>query len=73
MAAKVKAFADAHIDHMKIDREARIPDSVVDGLAKLGLYGLTIPKEFGGSGFNQQQYLKSMEILGGTAPARPCS
>lgn len=65
IAAKVRAFADAHIDHMKIDREARIPDSVVDGLAKLGMYGLTIPTEFGGSGFNQQQYLKCMEILGG--------
>jgi len=65
MAAKVRAFADAHIDHMKIDREARIPDSVIDGLGKLGMYGLTIPKEFGGSGFNQQQYLKCMEILGG--------
>jgi acyl-CoA dehydrogenase family member 9 len=65
MAAKVQTYADAHIDHMKIDREARIPDSVVDGLAKLGLYGLTIPHEYGGRGFNQQQYLKCMEILGG--------
>ena len=65
MAAKVRAFADAHIDHMKIDRDALIPDSVIDGLAKLGMYGLTIPTEFGGAGFNQQQYLKCMEILGG--------
>jgi alkylation response protein AidB-like acyl-CoA dehydrogenase len=64
-AAAVQKFADEHIDHMQIDRDARIPDSVIDGLAKLGLYGLTIPKEFGGSGFNQQQYLKTMEILGG--------
>ena len=63
--AKVKAFADAHIDHMKIDREARIPDDVVKGLADLGVYGMTIPKEFGGLGFNQQMYLKTMEVLGG--------
>src|SRR5262245_12252944 len=65
MAAKVKAFADAHIDHMKIDREARIPDSVVQGLADIGMYKLTIPTEYGGLGFGQQQYLKTMEILGG--------
>jgi acyl-CoA dehydrogenase family member 9 len=63
--AKVRAFADTHIDHMQIDRDARIPDSVVDGLAKIDVYKMTIPKEFGGLGFNQQQYLKTMEILGG--------
>ncbi|VTU01119.1 acyl- dehydrogenase : Acyl-CoA dehydrogenase domain-containing protein OS=Isosphaera pallida (strain ATCC 43644 / DSM 9630 / IS1B) GN=Isop_3707 PE=3 SV=1: Acyl-CoA_dh_N: Acyl-CoA_dh_M: Acyl-CoA_dh_1 [Gemmataceae bacterium] len=65
MTAKVRAFADAHIDHMKIDRDARIPDSVVKGLADLGAYKLTIPPEFGGLGFGQQQYLKTMEVLGG--------
>src|SRR3954463_11470987 len=65
MAAKVKAFADAHIDPMKIDREARIPDSVIQGLADIGMYKLTIPPEYGGLGFGQQQYLKTMEILGG--------
>jgi len=65
MAAKVKAYADAHIDHMQIDRDARIPDSVIQGLADLGAYKLTIPPEFGGLGFGQQQYLKTMEVLGG--------
>jgi len=65
VTAKVKAFADAHIDHMKIDREARIPDNVVQGLADIGMYKITIPTEYGGLGFGQQQYLKTMEILGG--------
>lgn len=65
LAEKVKAFADAHIDHVKIDREARIPDSVVKGLGDLGMYKITIPTEFGGLGFGQQQYLRCMEILGG--------
>jgi len=65
MAAKVRAFADAHIDHMRIDREAVIPDSVIQGLADIGMYKLTIPTEYGGLGFGQQQYLPCMEILGG--------
>jgi acyl-CoA dehydrogenase family protein 9 len=64
-AAKVKAFADQHIDHMRIDRESRIPDEVVRGLAELGVLGMTIPTEFGGLGFNQQMYLKVMEVIGG--------
>jgi alkylation response protein AidB-like acyl-CoA dehydrogenase len=65
IAARVREFADFSIDHVKIDREARIPDSVVRGLAEIGMYKITIPVEFGGLGFGQQQYLKSMEILGG--------
>ncbi len=65
MAAKVRAYANAHIDAAKIDREARIPDEVVKGLADLDAYRLTIPTEYGGLGFNQQQYLKTMEVLGG--------
>ena len=65
MARKVQAFANDQIDATRIDRESRIPDSVVRGLADLGVLGLTIPTEFGGRGFNQQQYRPTMEILGG--------
>ena len=64
-AAKVRQFARDHIDHMRIDREANIPDSVVRGLADLGVLGMTAPPHTGGLGFNQQQYLKIMEIIGG--------
>jgi alkylation response protein AidB-like acyl-CoA dehydrogenase len=64
-SATVQKFADERIDHMKIDREARIPDEVVRGLGDLGVLGMTIPKDVGGMGFNQQQYLRTMEILGG--------
>lgn len=62
---RVKEFAEKHIDAVQIDKDARIPDSVIDGLAKLGVYKMTLPKEFGGLGFGQQQYLKTMELLGG--------
>lgn len=64
-AAKVRAFADRAIDPAKIDRESRIPDEVIHGLAALDVYRLTIPTEYGGLGFNQQMYLKTMEVLGG--------
>jgi acyl-CoA dehydrogenase family member 9 len=64
-AAKVRQFAHDHIDHMRIDREAMIPDSVIRGLADLGVLGMTAPPAVGGLGFNQQQYLKVMEVIGG--------
>lgn len=63
--AKVRTFAYARIDARRIDREALIPDEVVRGLGELGVLGMTIPRAYGGMGFNQQQYLRTMEILGG--------
>jgi alkylation response protein AidB-like acyl-CoA dehydrogenase len=64
-AAKVREFADRAIDPAQIDRESLIPDEVIHGLADLDVYRLTIPTEYGGLGFNQQMYLKTMEVLGG--------
>lgn len=63
--AAVSAFADAHIDAAAIDRNAEIPESVVKGLAELGVLGMTAPKEFGGRGFSQSQYCRIMEVIGG--------
>jgi alkylation response protein AidB-like acyl-CoA dehydrogenase len=63
--AAVRAFAEAEIDPVAIDREADIPRSVIDGLARLGVLGMTAPKEFGGRGFSQSQYCRVMEVLGG--------
>ncbi len=63
--ANVKRFADTSIDAAKIDRESLIPDSVIRGLGELGVLGMTVPTEFGGRGFNQQQYIRIMELIGG--------
>jgi alkylation response protein AidB-like acyl-CoA dehydrogenase len=61
----VREFADKHIDAAAIDRNAEIPRSVIDGLSALGVLGMTAPAEFGGRGFNQEQYCKVMEVIGG--------
>lgn len=62
-AAKIQAFADANIDPVAIDREAKIPSSVIEGLGELGLLSLTIPKEHGGLGLSQYTYCKAMEKI----------
>lgn len=59
----LKAFAEREIDADRIDREAKIPDSVVKGLAELGILGMTIPEEFGGLGMSQTAYCRVMETL----------
>jgi alkylation response protein AidB-like acyl-CoA dehydrogenase len=63
--AEVRAFADEHIDAVAIDRDADIPRSVIDGLAHLGVLGMTAPPEWGGRGFSQMGYCRIMEVIGG--------
>lgn len=61
--SKVKNFADTKIDPDKIDREAKIPDEVIQGLADLGVLGMTVPKEYGGLGMSQYAYCRTTEEL----------
>src|SRR4051812_17548646 len=63
--AEVKRFCAEHIDAAAIDRNAEIPQSVVDGLGQLGVLGMTAPKEVGGRGFSQLAYTQIMEVIGG--------
>ncbi|MGO9463387.1 MAG: acyl-CoA dehydrogenase family protein [Isosphaeraceae bacterium] len=63
--AAVGDFADREIDAARIDREADIPRSVIDGLARLGVLGMTAPREWGGRGFSQMGYCRIMEVIGG--------
>jgi alkylation response protein AidB-like acyl-CoA dehydrogenase len=67
--AAVKAFAERSIDAAAIDREAEIPRSVIDGLANLGVLGMTAPTEWGGRGFSQMGYCRIMEVIGGHCAA----
>src|SRR5215475_12347201 len=62
--ADLESFCDAHLDPERIDREADIPSEVVDGLAKLGVLGMTAPIEFGGRGFSQMGYCRLLEVIG---------
>jgi len=46
-----------------------IPKSVVDDMASLGLFGLSIPEEYGGLGLNLEEEVKIIIELGRTSPA----
>ncbi len=63
--AEARRFCDEEIDAAAIDRNAEIPSEVVAGLARLGVLGMTAPKEYVGRGFSQLQYTKVMEVIGG--------
>jgi acyl-CoA dehydrogenase len=47
----------------------RVPDSLLDEMRELGLFGLTIPEQYGGSGLRIDQYVEAMQELSWAAPA----
>jgi acyl-CoA dehydrogenase family protein 9 len=62
--AELRRYLDEHLDPRAIDRNAEIPVDVIMGLGRLGVLGMTAPKEVGGRGFTQQQYTRIMELIG---------
>lgn len=46
-----------------------IPEDILDEMRQLGLFGLTMPEEFGGAGMNIQQYVRTIREL---SYAMPC-
>ena len=60
----LRQFLDEHLDAAEIDRKADIPRGVIDGLGRVGVLGLTAPKEYGGRGFSQMANCKILEEIG---------
>ena len=56
--AKLGAFTKDHIDGAQIERDARIPDEVFQGLAELGAFGMKIDKAYGGLGLSNLYYCR---------------
>ena len=58
-------FLADHTDPDAIDREGEIPDDVLQGLARLGAFGIKIPRDYGGLGLSQTNYSRAAMVLGG--------
>ncbi|HXC52388.1 MAG TPA: acyl-CoA dehydrogenase family protein [Candidatus Limnocylindrales bacterium] len=61
---RLEAFLRDAVDSAEIDRTGEYPDHVVDGLRKLGAFGIKIPKKYGGLGFSVTEYCQAMELIG---------
>ncbi len=59
----LQEFLRAKVDPVAIDETGEYPEHVVDGLRKLGAFGMKIPKEYGGLGFTVTEYTRAMEIV----------
>src|SRR5436305_2888166 len=51
-------------DPLEIERDAKIPDRVIDGLKRIGALGMKVPPKYGGLGLSQVYYSKALAIAG---------
>ena len=47
----------------------RIPDDILTEMREMGLFGITIPEEYGGAGMSISQYIETVKQLSYAAPA----
>jgi hypothetical protein len=61
---RLRAFLVERVDPLRIEREAKIPEEVLQGLKDLGALGMKIPEEYGGLGLSQVYYNKALAMAG---------
>ncbi|MCZ6795617.1 MAG: acyl-CoA dehydrogenase family protein [Planctomycetota bacterium] len=58
--AEISEVLEEHVDPDEIDKQGEIPDAAVEALAKLGAFGIKIPRSHGGLGMSQTNYSRAM-------------
>ena len=67
--AEVKKFLETEVDALEIERTGKVPDRVVEGLAKLKAFGMKIPQEYGGLELSQTMYGRAISLIGSYSSA----
>src|SRR5437763_9573687 len=62
--AELRDFLEREVDALEIEREARIPERVIDGLKELGALGIKVDEEYGGLGLSQVYYNRALMLAG---------
>jgi alkylation response protein AidB-like acyl-CoA dehydrogenase len=53
------------LDQDRVDDEERVPEEVLAEVGRLGLWGIAIPREYGGMGLSQSGYCRIFEAVTG--------
>ncbi|MFN3945368.1 MAG: acyl-CoA dehydrogenase family protein [Allosphingosinicella sp.] len=53
----------------RVEREDEVPDEIVREMREMGLFGLSIPEDYGGLGLTMTEEVRVALELGGTTPA----
>ena len=57
------------LDGGRIEREDRVPDEYIAGLTDLGVFGMKIPREYGGLGLPLVYYGRALMLVGSVHPS----
>jgi alkylation response protein AidB-like acyl-CoA dehydrogenase len=60
--ARLEAFLRETVDPLQIERDAKIPEPVLRGLAELGALGIKIEERYGGLGLSQLYYNRALAL-----------
>jgi len=63
--AKLRDFLQNEVDPAQIERDARIPEHVIEGLKEIGALGMKVPEQYGGIGLSQVYYNRALMLVGG--------
>jgi alkylation response protein AidB-like acyl-CoA dehydrogenase len=66
--ASLTAYCE-ELDGGRIEREDRIPDEYIEGFTSLGVFGIKIPREYGGLGLPLVYYGRALMVLGSVHPS----
>lgn len=64
LIAKIKEVLETHLDPIEVDRTGEYPKKVLEELAKIGVFGMKIPKKYGGLGLSQTNYARVLSFIG---------
>ena len=60
----LQTFLTEEVDPLEIERDAKIPDRVVEGLKEIGAFGMKVYEEYGGLGLSQVYYNRALQMVG---------
>src|SRR3954467_11034298 len=62
--ATLREFLENEVDPLRIEREAKLPDEVIEGLKRIGAMGMKVSEEYGGLGLSQVYYNRALAMVG---------
>ncbi len=65
---RLREFAST-VDGARIERDARIPDEVLRGLAELKAFGMKVDEKYGGLGLSNLDYCRALTLVGSANPS----
>jgi len=67
----IERFVDERLIPLEaeVSEQDKIPTSLVDEIREMGLFGLSIPEEYGGLGLNVTEEVQAYIVFGHTSPA----